>query len=117
MFLWPSSSGSHRVPSLLFLGETFSPLSTATSSGRPIADSHSTPLVHYPTSQTNLTPEQPSIRARVWKLLLHVDHLDSSDYLRLVDKGPSSVSTKSQSPSPPTMCTSSYSTPKGNPPI
>ena len=36
-----------------------------------------------------------------------MDHLDPSDYLRLVDKGPSSVSTKSQSPSPPTMPLSS----------
>ncbi|KAG7531261.1 hypothetical protein FFLO_04503 [Filobasidium floriforme] len=44
--------------------------------------------------EPNLPPSQPSIRARVWKLLLHVDHLDSADYLRLVDKGPSGVSTK-----------------------
>ncbi|KAI5451676.1 CDC16 protein [Naganishia albida] len=34
------------------------------------------------------------IRARVWKLLLRIDHISAEDYLRWVDKGPSEMSAK-----------------------
>jgi cell cycle arrest protein BUB2 len=37
-----------------------------------------------------------SIRARVWKLLLRIDHISAEDYLRWVDMGPSEMSAKSE---------------------
>lgn len=40
------------------------------------------------------------IRARVWKLLLRIDHISAEDYLRWVDKGPSEMSAKSKSQLP-----------------
>ncbi|BEI79729.1 hypothetical protein CcaverHIS002_0102580 [Cutaneotrichosporon cavernicola] len=37
---------------------------------------------------------RPSLRPRIWKLLLKVDHLGAEDYLRYVGLGPSAVSLK-----------------------
>lgn len=51
-----------------------------------------------------MQPGKPSLRPRIWKLMLKVEHLGAEEYLRYVAMGPSSVSAKSEFFEPLSLC-------------